>query len=402
MTASTAILLIEDDPDDSMLASELIEEIGEGAYTVTWVDNYEDGVEALLSGRPDLCLLDYRLGSRTGIELLYDVKRRGCTIPIILLTGQAEREVDVEAMKAGAADYLVKGEFGPRQLERSLRYALDRARTLAALRELNAELQHARNQATNASYAKSAFLASVSHEFRTPLNVILGYGELVHELLTERGLDDLAADLRKIHVAGSHLLSLVSDILDLSKIEAGKLDLAIQPFAVEALIVEVNEAIRPLVNRNANTFEYRCVDVGEMHSDPVRVRQLLLNLIGNACKFTANGRITLTVTRRPARAGDFSLDGGDVPGPGVECVEFSVRDTGIGMTESQLQRLFDNFSQVDENVTRRFGGTGLGLAISRRLCRMMGGEIMVESEFGVGSTFWVRLPARLDPDGTVP
>src|SRR5690606_16593967 len=139
-------------------------------------------------------------------------KARGSSVPIILLPGQTEREFDVKAMKAGAADYLVKGECGPRQLERSLRYTLARARSIAELPERHAELQHARNRATHASHAKSAFLTNMSHESRTPLNAILGYSELLHEILSERGDSELAADLHKIHAAGSHLLSLVSDI----------------------------------------------------------------------------------------------------------------------------------------------------------------------------------------------
>ena len=402
MNTTIEVLLVEDDRDDYLLTAELLEEIGEeGSYTLRWVDNFEDGVEALLSGQPDLCLLDYRLGSQTGLELLREVTARGCTIPIVLLTGQSERELDVEAMKAGAADYLVKGEFGPRQLERSIRYAIERSRSISALHELNAELQHARNQATNASYAKSALLASVSHEFRTPLNAILGYSELVYEELLERGEASLGADVRRIYTAGSHLLSLVCDILDLSKIEAGKLDMMVRPFVVDDLIVEVGEAIWPLVGHNSNTFEYECTGIGEMVSDVTRVRQVLLNLLGNACKFTANGRVRLTVERRDARESDFDLEGRDVPLGGVECVEFTVQDTGIGMTPAQMQRLFDSFSQVDASVTRRYGGNGLGLVISRRLCRMMGGEIFVESEFGVGSTFRVRLPARLKMCGLV-
>src|SRR5690606_21978352 len=198
-----------------------------------------------------------------------------------------------------------------------------------------------------------------------------------------------------IHAAGTHLLSLVSDILDLSKIEAGKLDVVASPFGVEALIVEVSEAILPLVARNGNSFTYRCAGVGEMVSDATRVRQVLLNLLSNACKCTSRGAIQLVVERRPANQRDFDLDAADVPIYGADCIEFTVRDTGIGMTPAQMQRLFDIFSQVDANITRRYGGTGLGLVISRRLCRMMGGEVFVDSDFGTGTTIHVRLPARL-------
>ena len=391
-TTSIGVLLVEDDRDDYLMTSELLEAIGTDDYTLKWVDTYEEGVQALLAGGAELCLLDYRLGARTGIELLREVTARGCTTPIVLLTGQSERSLDLEAMRAGAADYLVKGEFGARQLERSIRYAIDRSRSLAALRELNAELQHARNQATHASYAKSSLLASVSHEFRTPLNAILGYSELVLEELEVRGDAGLAIDVRRIHTAGSHLLSLVSDILDFSKIEAGKLDLSMRPFDVDALIIDVREAIWPLVRHNGNTLTVRGAGIGEMTADPTRLRQVLLNLLGNACKFTARGQIELTVERRLAREGDFG-DGQPASIPGGECIEFAVRDTGIGMTAAQMQRLFDSFSQVDASVTRRYGGNGLGLAISRRLCRLMDGDIFVESEFGGGSTFRARLPA---------
>ncbi|PCC68667.1 Signal transduction histidine kinase [Nannocystis exedens] len=394
MDTSVSVLLVEDDRDDYLLTREMLEELGEGTYVLRWADCYEDGVEALLSGGPDLCLLDYRLGEKTGLELLREVVGRGCTVPIVLLTGQSDRSLDVEAMKAGAVDYLVKGEFGPRQLERSIRYAVERNRSVKALRELNAELQHARNQATAASHAKSMFLASVSHEFRTPLNAILGYSEMLHEELVALDAHGLADDVRRIHTAGNHLLTLVSDILDLSKIEAGKLDLSLRAFDLEALIVEIGEAIRPLVGRNENRYRCRCSGVGEMVSDATRLRQVLLNLLGNACKFTTRGSIELVVERRPGRARDFDTAGDDAP-LGVDCIEFTIRDTGIGMTPAQMQRLFAGFSQVDADVTRRYGGTGLGLAISRRLCRMMGGEIFVDSEFGAGSTVRVRLPARL-------
>ncbi len=392
MNTQATVLLVEDDPDDYLLTSELLAEIGDPGYALSWVDSYEGGLKALLADGPDLCLLDFRLGSRTGLELLREAMARGCTTPIVLLTGQSERAIDVEAMKAGAADFLIKGEFGPGHLERSIRYAIERSRSIAALRELNAELQHARNQATDASYAKSTLLASVSHEFRTPLNAILGYSELVHELLVERGDSTLATDLKRIHSAGSHLLALVNDILDLSKIEAGKLDLMVRPFDVEVLVSEVCEAVLPLVGHNNNTFEYRCADAGEMLADATRVRQVLLNLLSNAFKFTSRGEIRLTVERRPARAGDFGSPAQSLDS--IECVEFTVQDTGIGMTAAQMQRLFSNFTQVDASATRRYGGTGLGLAISRRLCRMIGGEIFVESQFGLGSTFRVRLPAR--------
>ncbi|MCA9688242.1 MAG: hypothetical protein KC636_01445, partial [Myxococcales bacterium] len=242
---------------------------------------------------------------------------------------------------------------------------------------------------------------NMSHEFRTPLNAIIGYSELVIEQAEDTGDVELTQDVHNIRVAGEHLLTLVTDILDLSKIEAGRLELQLETFSVRALLDEVNAAILPIATANRNRLEIRCADdVGEMHSDPTRIRQALINVLGNACKFTADGLVRVTVSRRPALESDFSVLGTGVPIVGTDCVEFVVEDTGIGMTSSQISRLFENFSQADAGISRRFGGTGLGLVISRRLCRLMGGEIFATSEFGVGSTFRIALPAEISEEAS--
>ncbi|MDQ6626768.1 MAG: response regulator [Verrucomicrobiota bacterium] len=248
-------------------------------------------------------------------------------------------------------------------------------------RRAEEQVAKAKEAAETANKTKSLFLANMSHELRTPLNAILGYSEMLQEEAVDRQLEDeFGSDLKKINAAGKHLLALINDILDLSKIEAGKMELFLENFDVSELILEIASTIRPLVEKNANTLRIECAtNLGAMQADQIKVRQGLFNLLSNAVKFTHEGDVTLEAVRE-------RMDGS-------EWIIFRVTDTGIGLSAEQIVKLFQDFTQADASTTRKFGGTGLGLALTRRFCQMMGGDVTVHSVPGEGSIFTIKLPA---------
>jgi signal transduction histidine kinase len=273
------------------------------------------------------------------------------------------------------------GEF-PSQLVNLLRtfaahsvLAIQNARLFRELAEKGQQLE-------STSRYKSEFLANMSHELRTPLNAIIGYSEMLQEEAADLGYEDFTPDLQKINASGKHLLALINDILDLSKIEAGRMDLYLETFDLAGMIHDVETTVQPLVEKNANTLMVQCADnLGTMRADLTKVRQALFNLLSNACKFTQQGAVALEVTRQAE--------------DGTEWITFRVSDTGIGMTSAQMGKLFQAFSQAEASTARQYGGTGLGLAITKRFCQMMGGDVTVESEVGKGATFTIWLPTEV-------
>jgi len=264
----------------------------------------------------------------------------------------------------------------------SYRFAAQLSATLVQSRLLEAQARQAREEAEMANRTKSAFMANMSHELRTPMNAIIGYSEMLTEEAEDLGQESFVSDLKKINSAGKHLLGLINDVLDLSKIEAGKMTAYCEMFDVAVMVREVESTVHPLIVKNGNRLEIEYgADAGGMHSDLTKIRQTLFNLLSNASKFTEKGLVRLRVSRWTEAGRDW--------------VEFAVRDSGIGMSAEQVGKLFQAFTQADASTTRKYGGTGLGLAISRKFCQLLGGDISVESKPGEGSVFTVRLPARM-------
>jgi PAS domain S-box-containing protein len=324
-----------------------------------------------------------------GYPLLLDAKLVG----VMAMFAQHELSTSVLDDMAAVGDAIALGIERKRAEQALTQYTQDLELAKAAqerhaqrLTQLVEQLRLAQQKAEAATRAKSEFLANMSHELRTPLNAIILYSEMLQEEAEDRSQDDLVPDLRRIQVASKHLLGLINDILDLSKIEAGRMDLCMEHFEVRPMLEELISTVAPVVEKNDNRF---IVTYGEgldtMYADLTKTRQILFNLLSNAGKFTKKGVIELTATHRFVR--------------GQECYVFQVKDTGIGMTQEQLDKLYQPFTQADTSTTRKYGGTGLGLAIVWRFCQMMGGDITAESTLGDGSRFTVHLPVEATRHG---
>ncbi|WP_020208066.1 response regulator [Gilvimarinus chinensis] len=359
------LLIVDDDEDDFMLAKDLLDEITVGPYELDWAGSYDAGKEVLAENRHDLCLMDYKLGAHDGIELLREAQTLGYTGPIILLTGMHQGEVDMQALQAGAVDYLVKDSLSAEQLARSIRYALAR-------REMEHErVERLKAEAENRS--KSEFLAHLSHELRTPLSAILGFTEL---LINTNKDEDSLSHLRVVQRNGKHLLGLLNDILDLSKIEAGKLELEIQPVYLSSFLTDIYFLMHGAAVDKSLQLQLEAPSPlpYQIHTDPTRLRQVLLNLLGNAIKFTDFGSVSLKVIPHLH--------------DGREQLKFLVQDSGIGIRKEALLDIFQPFVQTREaSYSEPRAGTGLGLAISQQLVERLGGEISVDSTPGEGSCF---------------
>jgi signal transduction histidine kinase len=389
MNDTIRILLVDDSEDQHLITTMLLSEIPACTWTLKWCSTYQDGFAHLMQQPYDVALLDHHLGAgRNGINLVREAVSAGCTTPLILLTANQERAVDVAAMQAGAADYLIKGELSARLLERSIRYARERRRAMDALAEerallacrvaeRTAELSAANAELARAAHLKDAFLASMSHELRTPLNGILGLSEALDEGI----YGDLTVKheaLQTITASGIHLLELINDILDLAKIGAGKMELSFAPVEV-ALVAQTSLRLISQMAHQKNLHVVSSLDssVGLLQADARSLTQILVNLLSNAVKFTPSG-------------GSIGLD---IVGKAAErVVNCTVWDTGIGIADDDLARIFQPFVQLDGRLSRQYAGTGLGLALVAQLVDLQHGSIAITSTIGQGSRFTITLP----------
>jgi signal transduction histidine kinase len=374
---SLKVLLVEDDEDDYILTRDLLSRIGGERFGLEWATTYEHGLARLLEDTFDVCLLDYRLGARTGLDLLREVRggnggEPAILPPIILMTGQGDQEIDMEAMRSGAADYLVKGEIDAALLDRSIRYAIQHKRMEEERVRLVRE-REARRLAEEANRAKDGFLAMVSHELRTPLNAILGWVSLLNG-----GKLDAEAQARALQVIERNARSqaqLIDDLLDVARIVNGDLRLQLGPLDLAQVVERALDSMHPATEAKSIAMESDLDRPLEMAAgDPDRLYQVACNLLSNAVKFTPDGG---HIEVRLKREGDEA--------------RLTVRDSGVGISTSFLPHVFERFRQGEGHE----GGLGLGLAIVRYLVERHGGTIRVDSlGEGRGATFTVSIPLQ--------
>ena len=371
------VLVVEDDEDDYILTTSLLSEIYYTGVAPQWVRTYEEAIERIGSDDYDVCLLDYRLGPHDGLDVLREARERGVDAPLILLTGQGDIEVDLQAMKAGASDYLVKGQTTAADLERSIRYAIQQ-RQIARERIRHVLEREARTQAEAANKAKDDFLAMVSHELRAPLNAMLGWVTILRNSPDDRVIRERAIDA--IERSARSQNKLVNDLLDISRVTSGNLWIEKQPVPLASVMESaIDEAFPAMKAKSIKLTLDIDHNAGVVEGDMHRLLQVLNNLLQNAVKFTPEGgRLTVSLERHGPTA------------------KISVADNGVGIEPEFLPHVFDRYRQ-SRGMSERREGLGLGLAIARHIVEMHGGTIAVDSAGkGRGAVFTVTLPLLIE------
>ena len=370
---SALLLIVDDNKVNRLLLSRSVALLG---HRTALAENGRVALDKLRNEPFDLLLLDIEMPELDGFAVLEQLKidPKLRDLPVIVTSSIEGLDNIIRCVELGAEDYLPK-PVNQVLLKARIGAILEKKRLRDQLFD---EIEEKNRQLELASQNKSQFVSSMSHELRTPLNAIIGLTEMMVTNAARFGTEKALEPLKRVNAAGAHLLGLINQVLDLSKIEAGKLELNPESVNLAPLIDEVVGTAGQLADKNKNRLVVEAEqNLGAVTTDPMRLRQILLNLLGNACKFTKEGEVKLKA-RRIANGGDW--------------IELAVSDTGIGMTPEQQAKLFAEFTQADSLTARKFGGTGLGLAISRKLARLMGGDVTVASELGKGSEFTVRLP----------
>ena len=371
--SASRILVVDDEADFELLINQQFRrQVRAGEFAFNFARNGEQALALLQAdSAADLMLLDINMPVMDGLTLLTRLHELGAPVRAVIVSAYGDMQNIRTAMNRGAFDFVTK-PIDMTDLELTMHKALDE---IAKSRETERQ----RIAAEQARNNLAQFVANMSHELRTPLNAIIGLSEMMFNNTARFGTEKAEEPLRRVHRAGAHLLGLINQVLDLSKIEAGKLELSPEILNIGSIVDEVIGTARQLAEQNENRLLAEIVQpIAPVLADPMRVRQILLNLLSNACKFTKQGEVLLRVRQ----AADES-----------NWIEFAISDTGIGVTPEQQSKLFEEFAQADSLTARRYGGTGLGLALSRKLARMMGGDVTVASEPGKGSVFTVRLPS---------